>query len=74
MQKHERKLIDSLALLTIVISLSSVGSMYVYYIGTFDTFLMPLIVHQFIIILLGVASFIYLGYALYLYHKNQVKD
>ncbi len=70
MQKHERKLIDSLALLTIVISLSSVGSMYVYYIGTFDTFRIPIIIHQAIIVLLGIASFIYLGYALYLYHKK----
>ena len=70
MQKHERKLIDSLALLTIVISLSSVGSMYVYYMGTFETFAMPMYVSQLIIIVLGLASFCYLGYALYLYHKK----
>jgi hypothetical protein len=70
MQKHERKLIESLALLTIVISLSSVGSMYVYYIGTFETFRLPVSVHQTIIIMLTLASFAYLGYALYLYHRK----
>jgi hypothetical protein len=70
MQKHERKLFESLALLTIVISLSSVGSMYVYYMGTFENFLMPMFVHQMIIIVLAIASFAYLGYALYLYHKK----
>ncbi len=70
MKSYERGLVETLSLLTIVISLSSVGSMYVYYIGTFDAFLMPLIVHQIIVTLLGIASFIYLGYALYLYHKR----
>ena len=70
MKSHETKLLDMLALLTIVISLSSIGSMYVYYMGTFNTFLFPQIVHQVIIILLGVASFVYLGYALYLYHHR----
>jgi len=71
MDKHERKLIDTLALLTIVVSLSSVGSMWVYYVGTFDTFLIPKIVHQLSIIVLGIMSFIYLGYALYFYHQNR---
>ncbi len=71
MNKHERKLIDTLALLTIVVSLSSVGSMYVYYVGTFETFLFPTMVHQTIIILLGVMSFVYLGYALAMYHRGR---
>ena len=71
MNKHERKLIDTLALLTIVVSLSSVGSMYVYYVGTFDTFLFPMMVHQIVIILLGMLSFIYLGYALASYHSKE---
>jgi|GEM_PF-6722524 len=70
MKEHERKLIDTLALLTIVISLSSVGSMFVYYMGTFEKFLFPVYVNQIIIVVIGVASFIYLGYALYLYHKK----
>ncbi len=70
MKRYERSLVEALSLLTIVISLSSVGSMYVYYIGTFDTFLMPLIMHQAVIIILGVLSFIYLAYALYVYHKK----
>ena len=70
MEKHEKKLIDVLALMTIVISLSSVGSMYVYYMGTFENFVLPVILHQAIIAILGVASFIYLGYALYLYHNR----
>jgi len=73
MKKYER-IIDSLALLTIVISLSSVGSMYVYYMGTFEKFLMPMLVHQVIIIILALASFVYLGYALYLYHTRPKKQ
>ena len=71
MKDYERGLVESLSLLTIVISLSSVGSMYVYYIGTFDTFLIPKIVHQTIVIILGALSFIYLAYALYLYHQRK---
>ena len=71
MKKHERKLVDVLALMTIVISLSSVGSMYVYYVGTFEIFLLPTLVNQIIIILIGVLSFLYLGYALYTYHKKE---
>lgn len=71
MEKHERKLIDCLALLTIVVSLSSVGSMYVYYMGTFEKFILPGYINQLIIMALGFASFIYLGYALYMYHKTR---
>lgn len=71
MNKHERRLIDTVALLTIVVSLSSVGSMYVYYVGTFQQFLFPIPVHQVIIMILGVLSFYYLGLALKLYHKGK---
>lgn len=70
MKPHERKLIDTLALLTIVVSLSSVGSMYVYYMGTFQTFAIPQVVHQGIIVILGLLSFVYLAYALMLYHRK----
>ena len=70
MKNQTRKLLDILSLLTIVVSLSSVGSMYVYYMGTFETFLIPKIIHQIIIFIIGVASFIYLGCALRLYHHK----
>jgi hypothetical protein len=73
MKDYERSLVEALSLLTIVISLSSVGSMYVYYIGTFDTFAIPLIVHQGIIVVLGALSFIYLAYALYVYHRKRIR-
>lgn len=71
MNKHEQKLVDTLALLTIVVALSSMGSMYVYYIGTFEQFLFPPVFHQVIIIILGILSFFYLGLALRLYHKKR---
>jgi Sec-independent protein secretion pathway component TatC len=70
MDKHEKKLIDILALLTIVVSLSSVGSMYVYYVGTFTKFLLPIWVNQMLVMALGIASFAYLIMALRQYHKK----
>ncbi len=70
MDKHEKKLIDTIALLTIVVSLSSVGSMYVYYVGTFTKFLLPIWVNQILVIVLGLASFVYLVRALRFYHKK----
>lgn len=71
MKEYEKGLVDTLSLLTIVVALSSVGSMYVYYMGTFTRFALPEFMHQLVIIVLSLTSFIYLGYALYLYHHRR---
>jgi len=70
MKDAEKNLVNTLTLLTIVVSLSSVGSMLVYYAGTFEL-LVSKTVYQAIVFVLAIASFIYMGYAMYLYHHQK---
>jgi len=69
MKKKDRTLVETVTLLTIVIALSSLGSMLVFAAGTFEE-LLPIYFNQTMVVLLSIASFGYMGYAMYIYHSR----